>query len=69
MMTAYSDREFLDFLQGSIAAHEGGTTVSLGYDDATFQYTLSISGKLFAYSKDFKHMIALAINKEKKCQD
>ena len=68
-MTAYSDREYLDFLQGAIAAHEGGSTVTLGYDDATFQYTLSIGGKQVSYGRDFKHMIALAINKEKECQD
>ena len=63
-MRAITDHEIVEYLTGLIMAHEGGRNVTLGYDDATFNYVLCINGKCLSVNYNFRDMIASAIDEE-----
>lgn len=62
-----NDTEIVDYLIELIAAHEGGTHVILGYDDATFEYSVAIGRdhKTLGMSRSFRRAVQLAKSGEK----
>ncbi len=74
------DKTILQFLEERLAAHEGGAgSVSIGYDDATFDYVITQrklfsakperdvagSGEVLGCSRSLERAFALAISGEK----
>lgn len=59
-----NDADALNCLIGLIAAHEGGSTIILSYDDATFEYQISRKlgqgSELLSSSRHFNRAVELA---------
>ena len=66
------DAEILKFLEERLAAHEGGAgSVSIGYDDATFNYVITQknlstkNNEVLGCSRSLSRAFKLAISGEK----
>jgi hypothetical protein len=55
-------QESMNFLTDCIGAHEGGTTIKLGYDDATHQYFMSY-GQWYSYGGSLQSALQMMRDK------